>query len=590
MTLKPMFSKIKTRVFVGVFAVSALITAAVAAGAYFMLDGIYKRNLSRTLADISAMVVNAVGDGTKEDLAEAGRVCGAFTGKTHMRATIVRADGHVLFDSDYDSSDMSNHLKRKEIASALSGTAARDIRYSQTMKTRMLYLASPAGKANPDGTYPFCVRISVPLEDLARAQRMLAVEILALAGAALAFSIAASLLVARGIGRPIAELTRAAKMLANGNSDARIPRCDIEEVRILSDAMRAMSDELRKRISSLHKRNCELDEIFAHMGGAVFICASDGSILRMNKAAADLFGLPADAERPKIGELMRNINLIDAVDKTFSEKAPVSCEIELDSGRILALSSSILPYASDRPRALFALHDISRIKEMETLRREFVAGVSHELKTPLTALRAAAESLPEADSPEESSRICEIISSECDKLAMLVDNMLLLTKLDSAEKMVSRDFEKVKISSVIASAVSNNMTQAQQKGVEIFEDCPDGVEALGDEMLLTIAVSNLIGNAVKYGGDNSEVRVSARCEGETVRISVRDNGGGIAPEHASRVFERFYRVDKGRSRALGGTGLGLAIVKHIALIHGGRVGLESRVGEGSTFTITLKSA
>ena len=169
---------------------------------------------------------------------------------------------------------------------------------------------------------------------------------------------------------------------------------------------------------------------------------------------------------------MRNINLIDAVDKTFSEKAPASCEIELDSGRILALSSSILPYASDRPRALFALHDISRIKEMETLRREFVAGVSHELKTPLTALRAAAESLPEADSPEESSRICEIISSECDKLAMLVDNMLLLTKLDSAEKMVSRDFEKVKISSVIASAVSNNMTQAQQKGVEIFEDCP----------------------------------------------------------------------------------------------------------------------
>ena len=582
MTLKPMFSKIKTRVFVGVFAVSALITAAVAVSAYFLLDGIYKRNLSRTLSDISAMVVNAAGDGSERDIAEAARVCGAFTGKTHMRATIVRADGEVLFDSDYDSAGMANHLRRREIASALAGAPARDIRYSQTMKTRMLYLASPAGKANPDGTHPLCVRISVPLEDLAGAKRILAVEIFALAGAALAFSIAASLLVARGIGRPIAELTRAAKLLANGNSGVRIPRCDIEEVRILSDAMRAMSDELGRRINSLHKRNCELDEIFAHMGGAVFICASDGSVLRMNRAAADLFGLPADADRPKIGEFLRNISLIDAVDKTFAEKTPVSREIELDSGRILALSSSILPYASDRPRALFVMHDISRIKEMETLRREFVAGVSHELKTPLTALRAAAESLPEAESPEESSRICEIISAECGKL--------LLTKLDSAEKMVSRGFEKVKISSVIAAAVSNNMTQARQKGVEIFEDCPGDVEALGDEMLLTIAVSNLIGNAVKYGGDNSEVRVSAGCDGETVFVSVRDSGGGIAPEHASRVFERFYRVDKGRSRALGGTGLGLAIVKHIALIHGGRVGLESRVGEGSTFTITLKSA
>lgn len=175
------------------------------------------------------------------------------------------------------------------------------------------------------------------------------------------------------------------------------------------------------------------------------------------------------------------------------------CEIELSEGKTFALSSSILPYASSRPRALITLHDISKIKEMETLRREFVAGASHELKTPLTALRAAAESLQDADTPEESAHICDIISAESDKLALLVDNMLLLTKLDSAEKIISRNFEKVKIAPIIASAISNNAARAEQNGMDIISDCSDSVQVRGDEMLLTIAVSNLIGNAIKYG-------------------------------------------------------------------------------------------
>lgn len=588
--MKKLLSKITTRVFVGVFGVGALITAVVAISAYFLLDGIYKRNLARTLSDVSTMIVNAIGEGKPDELAEAERVCAAFTGKSHMRATIVRSDGFVVFDSDAESQSMANHLKRKEIASALSGKSASNVRYSQTMKKRMLYLANPAGKKLPDGAYTYCARISVPMEELSETKRLLGAEIIFLCGAAGVLSILASLCVARGIGRPIAELTRSAKLLANGNLDVVISRYGIEEVGILADAMRSMSDELRKRINSLHKRNCELDEIFAHMSGAIFICSEDGSILRMNKSAAELFNLPSDVERPKIQEFFRNINLIGTIDKTFAEKKPVRCEIELTHDKTFALSSSILPYASSRPRALFTLHDISHIKEMEKLRREFVAGVSHELKTPLTSLRAAAESLPYADTPEESSKICEIISAESDKLAMLVDNMLLLTKLDSAEKIISRDFDKISVASVVANAVASNKNQALNNGVSVCVECQDSLFVRGDEMLLTIALSNLIGNAVKYGGQNSSVEVLAKSDGKSVQISVRDHGRGIAPEHAVRVFERFYRVDKGRSRSLGGTGLGLAIVKHIAIIHDGSVAQQSNVGEGSTFTLTLKLA
>lgn len=588
--MKRLFSKINTRVFVGVFGVSALITAVVGISAYSLLEGVYKRNLRRTLSDVSAMVVNAIGGGSKTELAEAARVCSAFSGKNHMRATLVGADGSVFFDSDRDGAGMQNHLKRREIAGALAGEISHDIRYSQTLKTRMLYLATPAGKQNADGSFPFCARISIPMSDLARAKQMLGLEILGLSAAALALSIIASLIVARGICRPIGELTRSAKLLAAGNKDVPMARCNIEEIGILSDAMRSMSEELGRRINSLHKRNCELDEIFAHMNGAVFICADDGTVLRMNKAAAELFKFPPQAEKPKIPDFFRNINLIEAIDKTFAEKQPVHCEIELSEGKTFALASSILPYASSRPRALITLHDISKIKEMETLRREFVAGASHELKTPLTALRAAAESLQDADTLEESAHICDIISAESDKLALLVDNMLLLTKLDSAEKIISRNFEKVKIAPIIASAISNNAARAEQNGMDIISDCSDSVQVRGDEMLLTIAVSNLIGNAIKYGKKNSDVKIAATDDGETVRIAVSDNGQGIAPEHAERVFERFYRVDKGRSRALGGTGLGLAIVKHIAIIHSGKVELKSEVGKGSTFTIILKSA
>ena len=383
--MKRLFSKINTRVFVGVFGVSALITAVVAISAYSLLDGVYKRNLRRTLSDVSAMVVNAIGGGSQTELAEAARVCSAFNGKNHMRATLVGADGSVFFDSDRDGAGMQNHLKRREIAGALAGEISHDIRYSQTLKTRMLYLATPAGKQNADGSFPFCARISIPMSDLARAKQMLGLEILGLSAAALALSIIASLIVARGICRPISELTRSAKLLAAGNKDVPMARCNIEEIGILSDAMRSMSEELGRRINSLHKRNCELDEIFAHMNGAVLGSWEQIQLKRsMNKAAAELFKLPPQAEKPKIPDFFRNINLIEAIDKTFSEKQPVHCEIELSEGKTFALASSILPYASSRPRALITLHDISKIKEMETLRREFVAGASHELKTGRT--------------------------------------------------------------------------------------------------------------------------------------------------------------------------------------------------------------
>ena len=571
-------------IFASSSAVGAAIIAAFAVAMYSMMEGDYRKNVERLLSDSARMVAEALNENVSpETLAE---ICRRYDEYSGVRTTIVGVDGAIVADSRAEKDSMSNHLNRAEIKRALSGETNFIVRYSNTLDAKMLYIAAPAG-GKASGLYRYCVRQSVAMRDLVTAERIFSAEILALSAGAVLLAAAFSFMLARKISAPLKRLSAAASECAKGNFDAPVPDSGISEIRGLGESVSAMAENLKNRIESLHKRNCELDEIFEHMADCVFICTRDGFLKKYNKACAELFGLENPGEKLKVAEAFRNSALVSAAEEVFSAAGELRRDIEISPNKVYALVGSMLPYSSSNPRALFVMRDVSASKMNESLRREFVAGVSHELKTPITAIKMAAETL-EYSNPEESKRFVSIIQKEADHMDTLVNDMLLLSKIEFTKKFGTENLETFPLRAAIDEAVSIHESEARRRNGSISVECPGDLKIKADFTLLQIAVSNLIGNAVKYGGDGVAVAISAKRDAAgRIVVSVSDTGPGIAPENLPRLFERFYRVDKGRSRAQGGTGLGLAIVKHVAALHGGDVFVRSAVGKGTEFSIVL---
>ena len=573
-----------------IFASSAVVGTAIIALLAFAAHGIiertYRANVERLLANSADFVAAAIEQNMPpEKLAE---ICLRNDRNAGIRTTVIDRDGEIAADSRADKHTMSNHLNRTEIKKALDGEKNFSAHYSGTLGARMLYIAVPAGKKT-DGGYEYCVRQSVSMKSLGETKRLFTFEIIALAAAAILLSAHFSYRLARRISEPLKKLAEASAECAGGNFDSPIPESKIREIGELGSTLSAMSKTLKKRVNSLRKRNCELDEIFEYMTDCVFICSRKGTLKNYNKACAKLFGLPEEAEKIGIAEAFRNSEVLAAIDETFNADGEVLREIEISPERTYALVGVQLPYESATPRALFVMRDVSYAKKNESLRREFVAGVSHELKTPITAIKMAAETLEfTPDDPEAAKRFIAIIEREAERMDTLVNDMLLLSKIEFAKKFDSENFEYFPLRSAIEDAVSAHEEQARDNADSVAVECPEDLEVKGDFRLIQIAVSNLVGNAVKYGGHGAKIKIEAH-QGERggAKITVSDNGAGIPFDDLPHVFERFYRVDKGRSRAQGGTGLGLAIVKHVALLHNGGVGARSELGKGSEFSITI---
>jgi len=585
--MKQIFSGVFARIFLSSAAVGLLVVAALAVFNYSLLDRMYLMNVRRSLADSTQLITSAINDGYS--VSHISKLCSEFAAKSGTRTTIINAKGDVVFDTNADSANMANHLTRSEVKSALSGTPEYLFHYSKTLGTQMLYYAVPAGKKTEQG-YEFCVRQATPVQNMRTAKQVFVMEIAVASIAGAVLSALLSFFIARSISRPLGSLELAAQSYAKGNLDARAETSDIYEIAVLDSSISAMARELKKRIADLNKRNRELDEIFGHMTEAVFICSNDGKLLRANKSCREMFNL-RDGETKGIVEAFRNSKLIGLVERTFTE-GRIDEEIELGdvSQKSFIVAGMTLPEEGEAPRALFVMHDITAMAVNEKMRRDFVAGVSHELKTPITAIRIAVESLADAELPHERERMTFIIEKESRRMNSLVDDMLLLSKIEFQEGTSNDRFDEVNLLVSVEEAASMHENEADKIGDIIKLDCDPDIYIRGDSTLIQIAVSNLIGNAVKYGGRNCKITAStSRAADGSVSLSVSDTGPGISAEHINRIFERFYRVDKGRSRALGGTGLGLAIVKHIALLHSATVSVKSRLGEGSTFTITFKS-
>lgn len=514
------------------------------------------------------------------------------------RITLIAVDrseavrGDVLADSDYLPSQMENHATRPEFLAALQGHPGTTIRYSHTLGENMMYLAIPVREGDKT---TLVLRTAVPLT---RVNHALASLYLSIGLSALIVAVLAALIglyVTRRISGQIAQIKVGAERLAAGDFAHKLFVPRTEEFASVAESINKMAEDLDDKLRTLtHERN-EREAVLSSMVEGVLAVDADERVIAVNAAAARLLETePAEAEGKTIQEVVRNPDLQHVVAQTLDGHRPVEADIVMRVGaedRNLQANGTLLrgDGEGDNVGAVVVLNDVTRLKRLEAVRRDFVANVSHELKTPVTSIKGFAETLQDGalEDPEAARRFVRIIAGQADRLNSIIEDLLALSTLEQSGDSPVLQLEEADLCDVVAVALEVCGPKAEAKRIELREQCQGALLARVSPPLLEQAVVNLVDNAIKYSADGSVVEV-ALAEGEhEIVVSVRDQGQGIPREHLARLFERFYRVDKARSRNLGGTGLGLAITKHIAQIHGGRVSVDSTVGLGSTFRIHL---
>ncbi len=510
--------------------------------------------------------------------------------KASMRVTIILPDGKVAGDSAEDPARMDNHANRPEIREALNGRTGVSTRYSKTLGKHMMYVAAPVLR---DSRIVGVVRASIPLQRIDTilwtlyAEIGLGVLIIAVAAAAV------NLLVSRRVSRPLEELRQGAKRFADGEFSRKLPVPDSRELAELAESLNQMAAQLDERIRTIVRHRNEQEAMLTSMLEGVLAVNTEGRIINMNQAAARLLGIdPENAKERAIQEVVRNSELQKLVKRALATQEPVECDMTLqkDQERFLrARGTTLRDVKGQCIGAVVVLGDVTNLRRLENVRRDFVANVSHELKTPITSIKGFVETLLDgaANDPEDAKRFLEIIARQADSLNSIIEDLLSLAKIEQEGEKQEIVLKEARIKEILQTAVQVCGGKASAKNIEIHLSCDDDITAKVNPPLLEQAVVNLIDNAIKYSDPGSKVEVDTVRRDSEILISVRDEGPGIAKEHLPRLFERFYRVDKARSRKMGGTGLGLAIVKHITQAHGGRVTVESAPGKGSVFQIHL---
>ncbi len=517
-------------------------------------------------------------------------ICKFMGQKSATRYTVVLPSGKVVGDSRETPQLMDNHANRPEISRALAGETGQSIRYSNTLLQSMMYVARPI--TNNDKILAV-IRAAIPTTFIERELKSIRLKI-AMVGLLIALLAAGiSLLISRRITRPIVAMTESAGHFADGDFDHRLAAPESEEMAGLAEALNQMALQLDNRIKTIINQRNELETVLSSMREGVVAVDNKERIISMNQAAAVLFECdPIECQDKNIQEVVRNLPLQQFIRKAISGRELEEDDIVLyqNGEKILNLKSSpLLDAGKEQLGTLVVINDVTQLRRLENMRKDFVANVSHEIKTPLTAIKGFVETLHRGnvDDPQETERFLGIIQKHVDRLSSIIDDLLSLSRIEQEDERQAIEFENKSISDIFQSAVQICRSKAEEKNIAINLTCEESLNALIDPTLLEQAVVNLLDNAIKYSEPASAIHLTANLDDSEVRIMVEDQGIGIAKKHLSRLFERFYRVDKARSRKLGGTGLGLAIVKHIAQAHGGQVTVKSTAGKGSTFTIHL---
>ncbi len=507
-----------------------------------------------------------------------------------LRVTVIGLKGVVWGDSELDSKELTeveNHLYRLEVQQALKSGIGESRRFSTTIKKDMLYIAALYGKEKAEGI----VRLSIPLLEIELiSNRLKKLHLVAFIFAfilAVIMSFAISVL----ISKPIKEISQIARGIAGGDFSKKVLVSTNDEISDLAKAFNYMSEQIRLRIEEITSSKLRLEAVLLSMFEGVMVVDLEGTILLMNQTLKDFLLIRENPVGRKPLEVIRNIEIQEIVDSTLQIKQSVQSRqitLLLPQEKILLVHATSIVREGKTEGAVLVFHDITNLRRLEKMRQDFVANVSHELRTPVSSIKGYAETLLEGalEDKENARDFLKIIYSDSDRLAKLIDDLLDLTKIES-EKL-KMELKPCVISPVVERVVSGVNKQAKDNLITIKMDIPREIpNILADEVRIAQVLLNLIDNAIKYNKEKGFVIISAKDKDGFIQIDVSDTGVGIPEEDLPRLFERFYRVDKARSRELGGTGLGLSIVKHIIQEHQGEISVQSVLGQGSTFSFTI---
>ena len=507
-----------------------------------------------------------------------------------VRVTLIDLQGNVIGDSYVDAGKLpflQNHLDREEVRDALRNGVGESMRYSETVHENMLYLAVPVGAPKPWGV----LRFAKPLHDISLLESEVRHGIEGGLLWALVIALLAGVLTALFFSRPLEMIAEASDRFLHGETSVRLKVKRRDEIGRLSLAFNYMSDE----IARMSRKEEWLREVLSSIRESIIVTNATGEIVLVNAAASRLFDIEGPVNRSLPVNQIANAGMRELFERIQATRTSMFKE-ELTTmtpkgQRVLQINAVPVMRGSRFDGSVIVINDITRLRNLERVRRDFVSSVSHELRTPLASIKGYTETLLEGamSDPQHATAFLNIILQESEQLAALINDVLDLSKIESGK--IDYTFRPVDVKSQIDKTVVMFRPTAAKKGVLLDMAIPDGLPpVMADSNYFDIVMRNLVDNAIKYVEKQGRVRIGAYQSERNVIIEVEDNGIGIPQADLDRIFERFYRVDKARSRQLGGTGLGLSIVKHIVLAHKGRIEVRSRISQGTTFTITLPIA
>ena len=507
------------------------------------------------------------------------------------RITIIDYAGNVLGDSDSNISEMQNHLDRKEVKEAIQGDIGTDERYSETLKLTYLYVALPIMDKN------IIVRVSVPLYQLNAINKAFFLYTILGILVGLLLTIMISVKISKKITAPIHQLINTSKEISSGNYKKRAHIYSKDEIGQLASTFNEMADKLDQTLSGIIDKNVRVDTVINSMRDGIIAVDTNYKILIINTIACDIFGI-------KHGPGIIGKNLIDItinskvnsfLKDTIKNNVAFTDEITIfstktESDNVYKIYTNPIKNSdlnANNSGGVITLHDVTSVKKLEQIRTEFVSNVTHELKTPLTSIRGFVETLKNGalNDPDVSVKFLDIIDIEAERLYILINDILQLSEIEAMRK--DDHIAQNNLAQIINEVVLLLESSASKKNIKLDVITEPNIEIWANKNRIKQMLINLIDNAIKYNIENGSVFIkSSKSNGKTI-ISIKDTGIGIPEKHQARIFERFYRVDKGRSRNMGGTGLGLSIVKHIVNLYSGDIRIISEPGKGTEFIIQL---
>jgi two-component system phosphate regulon sensor histidine kinase PhoR len=496
--------------------------------------------------------------------------------KIRTRVTIIATDGTVMADSEQDIQSMENHSHRPEVVEALQGKTGKSIRFSSTVERDMLYVAVPIEK---DGKITGVIRTSLFVSDIDNLLTKLNYHVAGISLGIVFVALLAAFLISRSVVRPIRHLTSAARKVASGDFSARVFLKTKDELRGLADSFNRMNEEMGRMFSELGQQKEELKSIIDSLQEGLLVLDKQGRVIRSNETFRKIIGTQA-VEGKLYWEIMRNPRLAELLKSAGGKKGKFMEELTLGDRVFIC---SVAPLEGGEG-IVSIFYDITEIKKIEKVKKDFVSNVSHELRTPLTSIKGYAETLRNEVDTVPGKKYLETIERNTDRLINIVNDLLLLSNL---EEKVVLELEDVDLGVFLENVIRIFDQRLRDKQLSLVIDMKENLPPIkADLFKLEQMLVNLLDNAVKYT-DRGEITVSLDVHDKRVSIQIKDTGIGIPKDDIPRIFERFYVVDKSRSRRSGGTGLGLSIVKHIVLLHNGTINIESTLGKGTSVTVTL---